>query len=113
MPIQDSTADDRPAVVELRPGELSAMVARHDAIADPVAREADWVWWNWSRMRAGVSVGDGDPEEVAVMPWVVPRLAELLERDLVSQPAPTGGREALRRALETSGPPPRRATASA
>ncbi|MDF2738852.1 MAG: hypothetical protein K0S88_218 [Actinomycetia bacterium] len=103
-----AVADDRPAVVELRPGEFAAMVARHDAIADPGARDADRVWWNWSRMPAGVSVGNGEPDSVAVMPWVVPRLAELLERDLVSQPAPTGGREALRRALETSGPPPRR-----
>jgi hypothetical protein len=33
--------DDRPAVVELRPGELAAAVARHDAIADPGARDAD------------------------------------------------------------------------
>jgi hypothetical protein len=93
-------ADDRPAVVELRPGEFAAMVARHDAIADPATRDADWVWWNWSRMPAGVSVGDGDPEEVAVMPWVVPRLAELLERDLVAELAATGARTALLRVLE-------------
>jgi hypothetical protein len=31
-------ADDRPAILELRPGELAAMVARHDATADPTAR---------------------------------------------------------------------------
>jgi 2',3'-cyclic-nucleotide 2'-phosphodiesterase (5'-nucleotidase family) len=87
--------DDRPAIVELRPGELAAAVARHDAIADPGTRESDRVWWNWSRMRAGVSVGNGEPEAVAVMPWVVPRLGELLGRDLVSEPAATGAREAL------------------
>ena len=63
--------DDRPAVVELRQGELAAAVARHDAIADPVA----------------------------VMPWVVPRRAELLGRDLVSEPASGGARAALLRVL--------------
>jgi 2',3'-cyclic-nucleotide 2'-phosphodiesterase (5'-nucleotidase family) len=95
-----AVADDRPAVVELRSGELAAMVARHDAIADPRARDADRVWWNWSRMPAGVSVGDGAPDSVAVMPWVVPRLAELLERDLVAELASTGARTALLRVLE-------------
>jgi len=91
--------DDRPAVVELRPGELAAAVARHDAIADPAARDADLVWWNWSRMPAGVSAGNGEPETVAVMPWVVPRLAELLGRDLVSEPATGRARAALLRVL--------------
>jgi hypothetical protein len=93
-------ADDRPAIVELRPGEFSTMVARHDAIADPGNRDTDRVWWNWSRMPAGVSVGDGEPGSVAVMPWVVPRLAELLERDLVTELAATGAREAVLRPLE-------------
>jgi hypothetical protein len=91
--------DDRPAVVELRPGELAAAVARHDAIADPGARGADRVWWNWSRMPAGVSAGSGEAETVAVMPWVVPRLAELLGRDPVSEPARGGARAALLRVL--------------
>ena len=91
--------DDRPAVVELRPGELAAAVARHDAIADPAARDADLVWWNWSRMPAGVSAENGEPETVAVMPWVAPRLAELLGRDLVSEPATGGARAALLRVL--------------
>ena len=93
-------ADDRPAVVELRPGEFSTMVARHDAIADPAASDADRVWWNWSRMPAGASVRSGEPDSVAVMPWVVPRLAELLERDLVAELAATGARAALLRTLE-------------
>jgi 2',3'-cyclic-nucleotide 2'-phosphodiesterase (5'-nucleotidase family) len=93
-------ADDRPAVVELRPGELAAIVARHDAIADPDARDGDRVWWNWSRMPAGVSAGDGEPGSVAVMPWVVPRLAELLERDPAAELAATGARTALLRVLE-------------
>jgi 2',3'-cyclic-nucleotide 2'-phosphodiesterase (5'-nucleotidase family) len=91
--------DDRPAVIELRPGELAAAVARHDAIADPEARDADRVWWNWSRMRAGVSAGNGEPRTVAVVPWVVPRLAELLGRDLASEPAGEGARSALLRVL--------------
>jgi 2',3'-cyclic-nucleotide 2'-phosphodiesterase (5'-nucleotidase family) len=91
--------DDRPAVVELRPGELAAAVARHDAIADPGAHDADRVWWNWSRMPAGVSAGPGEPETLAVMPWVVPRLAELLGRDLVSEPGSGGARAALLRVL--------------
>jgi hypothetical protein len=92
-------ADDRPAVVELAPGELAAAVARHDAIADPGARDADRVWWNWSRMPAGVSAGNGEPETLAVVPWVVPRLAELLGRDLPSEPATGGARAALLRVL--------------
>jgi hypothetical protein len=95
-----AVADDRPAIVELRPGELTAAVARHDAIADPGNRDTDRVWWNWSRMPAGVSVGGGEPDSVAVMPWVVPRLAELLDRDLVTGLAATGAREALLRTLE-------------
>jgi hypothetical protein len=93
-------ADDRPAVVELRPGELAAAVARHDATANPEARHADRVWWNWSRMPAGVSAGTDEPETAAVLPWVVPRLAELLGRDLVSEPATGGTRAALLRVLE-------------
>jgi hypothetical protein len=92
-------ADDRPVTVELRQGELQAAVARHDAISDPSARTADRVWWNWSRMPAGVSLGSGEPDSVAVVPWVVPRLAELLGRDLATEPATTGARAALLRAL--------------
>jgi 2',3'-cyclic-nucleotide 2'-phosphodiesterase (5'-nucleotidase family) len=94
-----AVADDRPAVVELGPGELAAAVARHDAIADPGARDADRVWWNWSRMPAGVSAGAGEPETLAVMPWMVPRLAELLGRDLAGEPARQGARAALLRVL--------------
>jgi len=93
-------ADDRPATVELRPGEFATVVARHEATADPTARDADRVWWNWSRMPAGVSAGTADPDAVAVMPWVVPRLAELLDRDLATELAPTGARTALLRTLE-------------
>ena len=93
-------ADDRPVTVELRKGELQAAVARHDAIADPRALPADRVWWNWSRMPAGVSLGPGEPGSVAVMPWVVPRLAGLLGRDLATEPATTGARQALLRALD-------------
>gem|GEM_PF-4684402 len=99
-----AVADDRPAVVELRPGELAAAVARHDAIADPGNRDTDRVWWNWSRMPAGVSVADEEPGSVAVMPWVAPRLAELLDRDLVPELAATGARAALLRTLEEPEP---------
>jgi hypothetical protein len=54
---------------------------------------------------AGASAGTGDPDSVAVMPWVVPRLAELLGRDLAAEPATTGpGRP-------SSGRSPRRASA--
>jgi Calcineurin-like phosphoesterase len=93
-------ADDRPVVVELRPGEFATVVARHDATADPSARHTDRVWWNWSRMPAGVSAGTADPDAVAVMPWVAPRLADLLDRDLATEPAPTGARTALLAVLE-------------
>jgi hypothetical protein len=92
-------ADDRPAILELRPDELASLVARHDAVTDPGARDADQVWWNWSRMPAGVSAGPGDPDTAAVMPWVVPRLSELLGRDLAAEPAATGARAALVRVL--------------
>ena len=80
-------------------GGLAAAVARHDAIADPGARDADRVWWNWSRMPAGVSARNDEPGTVAVMPWVVPRLAELLGHDLASEPASGGARAALLRVL--------------
>jgi hypothetical protein len=36
----------------------------------------------------------------AVMPWVVPRLAELLGRDLAGEPASGGARAGLLRVLE-------------
>jgi hypothetical protein len=48
----------------------------------------------------GVSMADGDPDSVAVMPWMVPRLAELLDRDPAAQLASTGARTALLRVLE-------------
>jgi hypothetical protein len=41
-----------------------------------------------------------DPDAVAVMPWVVARLAELLDRDLVTELAATGALTALLRVLE-------------
>jgi hypothetical protein len=70
-------ADDRPATVELRPGELAAAVARHDAIADPDVPEHDRVWWNWSRMPAGVSAGAGEPAATGARA----ALLRVLERD--------------------------------
>jgi 2',3'-cyclic-nucleotide 2'-phosphodiesterase (5'-nucleotidase family) len=77
--------DDRPAVAELRPGELAAAVAAHDAHTDPLARGSDGLWWNWARMRAGVAAGPGEPRTVALVPFAVPRLGELLGRELTSR----------------------------
>jgi hypothetical protein len=91
--------DDRPAVVELRSGELAAVVAAHDATSDPRARNADQVWWNWCRMPAGKSAAVEEPGTLAVISWVVPRLAELLQREPASQPATSGARAALLAAL--------------
>ena len=55
-------------------------------------------------MSAGVSAGAGAPRSLAVMPWVVPRLGELLGRELASEPAATGARAALLRVLEQAQP---------
>ena len=77
--------DDRPAVAELHPGELAAVVAAHDAHADPLASGSDGLWWNWARMRAGVAAGTAEPRTVALVPFAVPRLGELLGRELISR----------------------------
>jgi 2',3'-cyclic-nucleotide 2'-phosphodiesterase (5'-nucleotidase family) len=87
--------DDRPVVVELGSGELRAAIAAHDAITDPASRDGDHVWWNAVRMPAGVSATVGDPASVAVMPFVLGRLGELLGRELDGVPSAIGGREAV------------------
>jgi hypothetical protein len=91
--------DDRPVVVELRPEELAAAVRAHDAVTDPDNRDGDHVWWNSIRMRAGVSATGPTPASVAVMPFILGRLGELLGRELAGEPAATGGRQAVLRAL--------------
>jgi hypothetical protein len=91
--------DDRPALVSLRPGEFPAVMARLNDIADPRTTAADHVWWNWCRMPNGVSAVRGDPRTVAVLPHMVPRLAELLCRDLDHDLATVGARQALATAL--------------
>jgi 2',3'-cyclic-nucleotide 2'-phosphodiesterase (5'-nucleotidase family) len=91
--------DDRPVVVRLRPGELRRAVDAHNAVTDPRARHADRLWWNWCRMPAGVSVGVEEPSTVAVLPFVVPRLAHLVDRGLAGEPAGIGVRDALVRVL--------------
>jgi hypothetical protein len=52
----------------------------------------------WVGELAGTPAGHA--HVFAVMPWVAPRLAELLDRDLVTESAPTGARTALLRTLE-------------
>ena len=91
--------DDRPVVVRLRPGQLQALVDSHDAVTSPRARHGDDVWWNWCRMPAGVSVVDDRAVTVAVMPYIVPRLRELVGHDLLVEPCDTGARDALVRVL--------------
>jgi 2',3'-cyclic-nucleotide 2'-phosphodiesterase (5'-nucleotidase family) len=87
--------DDRPAVVHCAPGEFRTAVEAHNAVSDPTSTAADRIWWNWCRMPAGTSTDSADPRTVAVLPHILPRLAELLGRDLVSEPAPIGARAGL------------------
>jgi hypothetical protein len=91
--------DDRPVIVELRPGELGAAVGAHDRVADPDARAGDDLWWNWCRMPAAVSTEVDEPATVAVMPNVVRLLGEWLDRDAGGERAAVGAREALVRVL--------------
>jgi 2',3'-cyclic-nucleotide 2'-phosphodiesterase (5'-nucleotidase family) len=91
--------DDRPAVVGLRPGEFGTAVDRFHQVADPASQAGDRLWWNWCRMPPGTSTAAARPSTVAVLPHMVPRLAELLGRDLDTTPGPTGAREALCRVL--------------
>ncbi len=93
-------ADDRPAVVGLRPGEFDTVLRTVAAVADPANPAGDRVWWNWGRMPAGVSTGATEPATVAVTPFVLPRLAEMLGRSPESEPASVGARQALLTVLE-------------
>jgi hypothetical protein len=87
--------DDRPAVVHLGPGEFDAAVAAHNAVTDPVRHDTDQIWWNWCRMPAGVSAGTASPRTVAVLPHIVPRLSEVLDRPIATEPATGGARAGL------------------
>ncbi|RLP93544.1 hypothetical protein EAD89_05865 [Micromonospora sp. BL4] len=88
-------ADDRPAVIHLRPGEYRTLLRAVTAVADPANSAGDHVWWNWGRMPPGISTGAAEPTTVAVAPFLVPRLAELLDRPLDSELASVGARQAL------------------
>jgi hypothetical protein len=88
-------ADDRPMVVTLRPGEYRAARTAHDAVTSPDSPASDHLWWNAIRMPAGSSQATGDPESVAVMPFVVSRLSELLDRELAGEVAEVSARDAL------------------
>ncbi|SCF05550.1 2',3'-cyclic-nucleotide 2'-phosphodiesterase/5'-or 3'-nucleotidase, 5'-nucleotidase family [Micromonospora coriariae] len=88
-------ADDRPAVIHLRPGEYRVLRRVVSGIADPANPAGDHVWWNWGRMPPGISTGPVEPRTVAVAPFLVPRLAELLDRTLDSEVANVGARRAL------------------
>nr|WP_161556630.1 metallophosphoesterase [Micromonospora acroterricola] len=92
-------ADDRPAVVQLRPGEYAALHRTVTAWADPANPAGDQVWWNWCRMPPGLSTTTAHPSTVAVARALVPRLAELLDRALDSELASVGTRQALLAAL--------------
>ena len=69
------------------------------AIADPATPAGDHVWWNRGRMPPGVSTGTAGATTVAVTQFVVPRLTEVLDRDLDSEVASVGARQALLAAL--------------
>ena len=92
-------ADDRPVVVTMRQGEYRAAREAHDAITDPRSHPSDHAWWNAIRMPAGHSSTGGDPESVAVMPFVLTRLSELLDRELTGDVAGVGGRHAVAAAI--------------
>jgi 2',3'-cyclic-nucleotide 2'-phosphodiesterase (5'-nucleotidase family) len=87
-----------PVVVELRPGELAAARAAHDRAADPANRAADGIWWNWCRMPAGISAGDGEPRTLAVLPGVTAMLSDWLGRDVDGTPAGVTAHSALLKA---------------
>ncbi len=97
--------DDRPRIVALRPGELEAFVNGYGAIADPHNRAADAQWWNWCRMPVAVSAGAERPESVAMLSWNLPRIAEVLGRELDGEPAAVGVRDALLAALAAQDTP--------
>jgi 2',3'-cyclic-nucleotide 2'-phosphodiesterase (5'-nucleotidase family) len=88
-------ADDRPVVVTMRPGELDAARRAHDAVTDPHSRASDHLWWNAVRMPAGHATATDDPRTVALMPFVVRRLGELLGRDLEARQTEVSARDAV------------------
>jgi hypothetical protein len=93
-------ADDYgPVIVELEPGDLDTICARHAATADPGARETDNLWWNWCRMPAGVSLAVANPTSLALVAGNVPLLESWLDRDLTPRASPVKARDALIRTL--------------
>jgi 2',3'-cyclic-nucleotide 2'-phosphodiesterase (5'-nucleotidase family) len=91
--------DDRPAVAQLRRGEFGTLLRTWAEIADPRSRRGDDIWWNWCRMPSGISTGAGEPQTVAVLPFLVPRISDLLGRPVDAEPADVGARQALRAVL--------------
>ncbi|GAA0246648.1 metallophosphoesterase [Cryptosporangium japonicum] len=87
--------DDRLAVVRLRPGELTRLRHALAEIADPRSAWADDVWWNWCRMPNAFTTSDDAVRTLAVLPNVVPRLAEVLGRELDADRPGPGARAAL------------------
>ena len=65
------------------------------AIADPATPAGDHVWWNRGRRPPGVSTGVAEATSVAVTPFPLPCLAEVLDRDLDSELASVGARQAM------------------
>jgi 2',3'-cyclic-nucleotide 2'-phosphodiesterase (5'-nucleotidase family) len=94
-----ASPDYAPVVVELEPGELGQAVEACWTTAHPANAAADRLWWNWCRMPPGSSVGAAAPRTVAVIPGVVPHLAEWLRRDLTTEPAGVSAPDALIAAL--------------
>jgi 2',3'-cyclic-nucleotide 2'-phosphodiesterase (5'-nucleotidase family) len=90
-----ASPDYDPVVVELEPGDLGQAVEACWTTAHPANTAADRLAWNWCRMPPGSSVGAAAPRSVAVIPGVVPHLAEWLGRDLETQPGGVSARDAL------------------
>ncbi|MFB9317495.1 hypothetical protein [Cryptosporangium minutisporangium] len=68
-------------------------------MSDPHSESADDVWWSWCRMPNAVRATRDDARTVAVLPHVVPRLGEVLGRELDSELVEVGARQALLDAL--------------
>jgi len=90
-----------PVVVDLRPGELERAASVHWTIADPRNTATDVLPWNWCRMPLGVSARRSSPASAAVIPAVVPHLAEWLGHEIDAEPAGVDAVQALRVLLET------------
>ena len=103
-------SDRLAAVARPWAGEVDLIVGGHvpDAWAGELAGGAGWFQVPAVRPARRTPATDalpdaggaGEPASLAVLPWVVPRLGELLGRELAGEPAATGARAALLRVLE-------------